>query len=239
MLALMSRETSPLLPLAALDQAILSKIHQFIDPFITFFEDLISLDPVLLQLLVFGLLVGGVYALVALGLTMIYGVMDIINVAHGMFMGIGMYTVWFAWAETGINPFLLVPLAIVVTFVLGAAVHRTMVEPLIEASPSAQVLVLLGVLFIIQSGLQIQFNPDPRTIDVSLGSAEVGSVFIPYGQLFALGITVLAVAVMWTLLYRTNLGRAIRATADDLDSARYRGINVPRINYLTFGRETG
>lgn len=215
--------------------AVRSKIPQFVNPFVEFISDVVNLDPVLLQLLVFGLLVGGIYALVALGLTMIYGVMDIINVAHGMFMGLGMYTVWFTWSQSGINPFFVIPLAVVLTFGMGVGVHRSMVEPLIEASASAQVLVLLGVLFIIQSGLQIFFNPDPRTIDIKLGSARVGSVFIPIGQLIALLIAITAVIAMWLLLYRTQLGRAIRATADDLDSARYRGINVPQINYLTFG----
>lgn len=200
-----------------------------------FAGDVASLDPVLLQILVFGLLAGGVYALVALGLTMIYGVMDIINVAHGAFMGVGMYTVWYVATNAGVSPFLAIPIAVALTFALGVAIHRSMVEPLIDASASAQVIVLLGVLFILQSGFQIAFGPDPKQVTTGLGSIEVSGIFIPVGELLALGVAGAAVAAMWYLLYHTRLGLAIRGTSDDLESARFRGIDVARVNYVTFG----
>src|SRR6056297_3213183 len=98
-------------------------LGRFVEPFADFVRDVIQLEPVLLQLLVFAILLGGVYALTALGLTMIFGVMDVINFAHGIFLVVGMYTVWFVATRAGINPFLAIPIAFVVLFVLGVAIH--------------------------------------------------------------------------------------------------------------------
>lgn len=200
-----------------------------------FVNDILSLNPVLLQLLVFGILLGAMYGLVAMGLTLIYGVMDIINVAHGMFIGVGMYLIWEIWRMTGLHPVLLVVPTVVVGFFVGLVVYRLTIDPLLDATASSQVIVLLGILFIIQSGLQIIYSSEPRSIDQNYDSLEVAGAFIPRGQLFALGVAVTTVVCMAFLLYRTELGRAIRATADDGDSARFTAINVPRVNYITFG----
>lgn len=193
-------------------------------------------DPAALaQLIVFGLLLGGIYGLVALGLTMIFGVMDVINFAHGAFMVVAMYTVWYVSGLLGLSPLLFIPLAVLVLFVLGVIVHLGTIAPIMEAPQENQLIVTFGVLLILVSAIEMIFTPDPQNYNIDLGSIVVAGVFAPEGQLYALILAVGAMVGTWLFLQRTMLGRAIRATADNREGARYVGINVPRIDYLTFG----
>lgn len=206
--------------------------------FDTFTQGIASIAPdptVLAQLIVFGLLLGGIYGLVALGLTMIFGVMDVINFAHGAFMVVAMYTVWYVSGVLGLNPMLFIPLAVVVLFVLGIVIHLGTIAPIMEAPQENQLIVTFGVLLILVSTVEMVFTPDPQNYDLDLGSIELMGVFVPEGQLYAMVIAILAVIGTWLFLQRTMLGRAIRATADNRDGAQYVGINVPKIDYLTFG----
>jgi branched-chain amino acid transport system permease protein len=187
------------------------------------------------QLVVFSILLGGIYGLVALGLTMIFGVMDVVNFAHGAFLVVAMYTVWFVSGAVGLSPFLVIPVAVVVLFVLGVIVHRATIAPIMEAPQENQLIVTFGVFLILVSLLEMSFTSTPRGLDLELGSFGVAGVFIPEGQFIALVIAVVAVTATWLFLRRTMLGRAIRGTADNREGARYVGINVPRIDYLTFG----
>ncbi len=198
-------------------------------------EPLFIRPSTLLQLLAFAVLLGGIYGLVALGLTMIFGVMDVINFAHGAMMVVGMYTVWWLTNELGLNPFLTIPVAVGVLFVLGVVVHLATIAPIIEAPQENQLIVTFGVLLILVSAIEIAFSADPQSLDVDLGSLGVGGVFLPEGQLYALVLAVFSVGVFWVFLQYTQTGRAIRAAADNREAAQYVGINVPRIDYLTFG----
>lgn len=190
---------------------------------------------ILAQLLVFGLLVGGVYGLVALGLTMIWGVMDVINIAHGSLMVIGMYGLWYGSERLGVTPFLVLPLVVALLFLIGVFIHRISIAPVIDAPDSLHIIITLGWLLLVVAVVQVVFSPTPRNLELGLGSIEFLGVFIPEGRLIGLAVTVCAVVGMVALLYYTHLGRAIRATADNRQSARYVGINVERIDYLTFG----
>jgi len=199
---------------------------------------LLSLLPgptVFVQLVVFGVLLGGIYGLVALGLTMIFGVMDVINFAHGAFLVVSMYTVWYVSGAAGVSPFLVIPLAIGLLFVLGVVVHRLAVAPIMEAPQENQLIVTFGVLLVLVSVIEMTFTADLRSLDLELGSFGVEGVFVPTGQFYALVIAIVAMVGTWLFLQRTMLGRAIRGTADDRENAQYVGIDVPRIDYLTFG----
>lgn len=212
-----------------------SPLDRLLGPFEQFLRDILALEPHLLQLLVFGLLLGGVFSLTALGLTMIFGVMDVINFAHGVLLVVGMYTVWVTSTTFAISPFLAIPVAALVLFAVGVAVHLLTIEPIIEAPQQNQLIATLGLLFIFQSALTIYFSPDPQSINLSLGTLEVGGVFVPLGQFYALLIALATIVALRLFLLRTDLGRRIRGTADSRDGARTVGINVTRINYLTFG----
>lgn len=213
----------------------LSVVGDLLAPFERLVGDVVSLDPVLVQLLVFGVLLGAIYALIALGLTIIFGVMDVVNFAHGAFVMVAMYVVWYASGTLGVNPFLVIPLGVVFLFVLGVVVHVLTIEPILEAPERNQFIVTFGVLLVIESLVSIIFSPDPRALDLSLGVLAVAGVRIPVGQLLALLAAIGAIGLLWALLYRTDVGRAIRGTAEFRDGARYVGINVFRIDYITFG----
>lgn len=189
----------------------------------------------LAQLVVFGLLLGGIYGLVALGLTMIFGVMDVINFAHGAMMVVGMYTVWWVADSSGLSPFYIVPLAVLILFVLGVVIHLTTIAPIMDAPQENQLIVTFAILLILVHTIEIAFSADPQRLNIDRRSLGLAGVFIPQGQLFGLVIAVCAVVVSWGFLTRTQLGRAVRATANDRIAAEYVGINVPRIDYLTFG----
>ncbi|GGL67597.1 branched-chain amino acid ABC transporter permease [Halocalculus aciditolerans] len=213
----------------------LSMLSRFVDPFSAILRDVLGLNPVLLQLVAFALLLGGVYALTALGLTMIFGVMDVINFAHGIFLVVGMYTTLVVTTTFGVNPFLAIGVAVVVLFVLGVVMHLSIIEPILDAPDQNQLIVTLGALFVIQSVIEIGFGPDPQSIGFKAGTLEVAGVFIPNGRLYALALAILAMVVVWAFLQYTDLGREIRGTANNRIGAQYVGINVTRINYLTFG----
>jgi branched-chain amino acid transport system permease protein len=200
-----------------------------------FAGDVVALDPVLLQLTIFALLLGGVFALAALGLTMIFGVMDVVNFAHGMLIVAGMYTVYFVTTTFGINPLVALPIAVVALFALGVVISVTAIEPIIEAPEENQFIVTLGISFILLAAVQIFFTPDPRSIVMDLGRYQLFGAQIPKGQAYALAIAIVAMAALWVFLQRTELGTAIRATADNREGAWYVGIDVPNIDHITVG----
>lgn len=196
----------------------------------------LAVDPaVFVQLLVLGLLLGGIYAFVALGLTVIFGVMEVINVAHGGFVVGGMYVVWFVSDTLGSSPYLGIPLAAAVLFVVGVAIQRTAVAPVMEADEDRKFLVTVAFLVIIVALVEMQFSATPRQLDLDLGSTGVGGVYILNGQLFALAVAGVTSAAVWVFLHRTRTGRAVRGTADSRLNAAYAGVDVRRIDYLTFG----
>lgn len=197
-------------------------------------------DPTIVaQLLVFGLLLGSIYALVALGLTMIFGVMDVINLAHGALMVVGMYTVWYVSGVTGLSPFLAIPVAVVVVALLGGVIYLATVAPFVDTDDGNDLVVTLGWLLILVAGMELLFSHQPRSLDIDLGSYELVGVFLPGARLFGLVVALAAVAAMIGLLYRTRLGLAIRATADNRQSAMYVGLDTRRVDTLTFALGAG
>ena len=198
------------------------------------------IDPtVLAQLVVLGVLLGGIYGFVALGLTIIFGVMEVVNVAHGAFTVVGMYTVWSVSDTLGLSPLLCIPAAAVVLFALGVLIQRTAVAPVMDGPESGKFLVTVAVLIILVALVEIQFTATPRQLDVDLGSTGVGGVYVPDGQLYALAVAAVTFAAVWLFLQRTHTGRAIRGTADSRSSAAYVGIDVARVDALTFGLGAG
>lgn len=194
------------------------------------------MDPTILaQLVVFGLLLGSIYGLVALGLTMIWGVMNIINVAHGAFMVVGMYTVWYITNATGLGPLFGIVAAVGLLFGLGIVIQRMTIAPFEENAAFNGIIVTIGWLLILVATIQILFSSTPRGLDTDLGTYEILGVFLPGGRLLGLLVTVSAVVILMTFFRFTRLGRAIRATADNRESAKYVGIEVTRIDSLAFG----
>lgn len=184
-----------------------------------------------------GLLVGGVYALVAAGLTMIFGVMRFINFAHGALLMVGMYTAYWAWTLAGISPYLSLPLTCAVLFVLGALIERALVHPLLDAPEHNQLLLTLGLMLLLENLALFLFSPDFRTVRIESleGALAVGPFLLNRPRLIAFVGAILVSTALYLLLQRTEVGRRIRATAQDRDGAQLVGINVKRIYVITFG----
>ncbi|WP_254861542.1 branched-chain amino acid ABC transporter permease [Halovivax gelatinilyticus] len=206
-----------------------------IGPLVDLGSDVRSGNTVLFTLLVQGILLGGIYGLVALGLTMIFGVMDVINFAHGAFLAIGMYFSYVVFTSFGLSPLVSLPLAFVALFVLGMAIERATIEPIIDAPAQSQIIITLGLWFIIEALIEIAFSPNPQSIHGSYGSFSIAGISIAEGRFYSLVVAVIAMVATWGFLYYTDMGRMIRGTADNRVGARYVGIDVRKINYTTFG----
>jgi branched-chain amino acid transport system permease protein len=194
---------------------------------------------ILLSSIVAGLLLGMVLAMVALGLTIIFGVMDIVNFAHGEFLMIGMYTGLLTAQATGLDPLFTLPLAAVVGFVLGILCYMGFVKYLLRGPMIAQLLGTFGLmLFLRNLGLLI-FGSEDRALHHGLlvgKSFDIGmGVIIPATKLAAAGLSVLSFWGVWMLMNRTKIGKALTATALNAQGARYMGIPTERMNTLAWG----
>ncbi|MPZ88921.1 MAG: branched-chain amino acid ABC transporter permease [Nitriliruptorales bacterium] len=192
-----------------------------------------------LQIVILGLLLGGVYALMASGLTLVFGVMRIVNLAHGVLIFLGAYLAYFAFTLFGIDPFLSILITMPVMFLFGMLLYR-LLFPRIEGSPRftegtvlltfALALITEGVLAFIFTGIYRSTNPS-YTTDAFL----LGPFFVPKAQLYASGVSVLLLALLWGFLYFTRTGYAVRATMQNRTAAQIVGVNVRRISTLSFG----
>ena len=203
---------------------------------------------VLRQAIVTGLLIGGVFGLVAMGLTLIFGVLDIINFAHGALLTIGMYLTFVLFDRFGIDPYLAILITVPVLFLLGAIIHRTIIHPARNAPAHNQLLLTLGLALFIENLMLVIFTATPRSIRLEYGRGltEIGPLAIDFPiriagttitltKLAAFIFAVLLTALLYLLLQKTTLGKAIRATAQNKDGARLVGISTDRISLITFG----
>lgn len=184
-----------------------------------------------------GLLTGAVYALVALGLTLVYGVLHIINFAHGAFLTVAMFAVWLAYSALGLDPYLMIlPLA-AVFFVLGYAVQRFVIGPASHGDDGNILLVTLGLSIVIENLLLAAFQSDTRSIstDISFQVVELGPLLLSKARLYGFVGAVIVTGVLWTLLAHTDTGKAIRAVAKEKLGASLVGVDVKHIFAITFG----
>ncbi len=193
--------------------------------------------PLLLQSIVSGLLMGGVYSLTAIGLTLIFGVMKIINFAHGSFMMLGMFTTYWAFILLGIDPYLSLLFSIPVLFILGIVVERFLIAPVLNAPEHNQLLLTLGISLFIENLALFLWSPNFRTLDIGYlkKATTVGTVMISFPKVIAFGFAILLAGVLFYFLKYTDLGKAIRAASEEKEGAQTVGINMKRIYYLAVG----
>ncbi len=194
---------------------------------------------ILIGSLAAGILIGMVLALVALGLTIIFGVMDIVNFAHGEFLMIGMYTGLLTAQATGVDPLLTLPVAALVGFVLGIGCYALFVRFLLRGPMVAQLLGTFGLMLLLRNLTLLFFGAEDRALHhgILVGkSFELGmGVIVPATKLAAAAFSVLAFWGIWLLMNRTKLGKALTATALNAQGARYVGIDTERMNALAWG----
>lgn len=184
-----------------------------------------------------GLMQGGVYALISIGLTIIFGVLGIINFAQAEFLMLGMYATLVLAVGFGISPLLLFFLIIPVFVVFGAAIQRTMIEPILDEQEDAQLILTFGILLILQNGALSYFGSSPMTMDIPYSSQafELGIFTLNQAKTIAFLFAIATAAAVFLFLRHTEFGRAIRATADNSTAAEYAGINVRRVYMIAFG----
>ncbi|HEV2907959.1 MAG TPA: branched-chain amino acid ABC transporter permease [Candidatus Eremiobacteraceae bacterium] len=191
-----------------------------------------------MQVLINGLLVGGIYAACALGFSLVWGIMNVINIAHGAFIMLGAYaSYWLFVGPMHVDPLLSIPLSMAVMFVLAYIVQRVIVNQVIRAPILATFLLTFGLSILIANLAQVLWSSDIRSITTTYtGSGFVlGGLTVPWVRLWTLIIAIALTLALQAFMTRTKIGRAIRATSMDVDAARLSGVDVANIYALTFG----
>jgi branched-chain amino acid transport system permease protein len=194
---------------------------------------------ILVSSIVAGLLIGMVFALVALGLTIIFGLMDIVNFAHGEFLMVGMYTGLLTAQATGMDPLFTLPVAAVVGFLLGIVCYFGFIKFLIRGPMIAQLLGTFGLMLFLRNLALLIFGSEDRAVHhgVLVGkSVEMGmGVIISATKMAAAGLSIVSFLAVWLLMNHTKIGKALTATALNSQAARYMGIPTERMNALAWG----
>jgi len=187
------------------------------------------------QVVISGLLAGSLYAMVALGLGLIFGVMRVLNVAHGPIMMLGAYVTFWLFSTVGLNPYLSLLVSMPVLFALGVLLQRLLVRRVVDAPELSSLLLTFGLSIAIVNLAQLGFTSDLRAVEFLTGSFVLGPFAFSKSRviacLFAVGIT----AAAFLFLQRTRLGKAIRAVSQSREVAQVCGIDVQRIHMLAFG----
>ena len=188
------------------------------------------------QIAINALLLSGILALVALGFSLVWGIMNIVNLSHGAFIVVGAYITFWLHASFGVDPFLSIPVSMVLLFGLGYLVQRSLINQVIRAPLLATFLLTFGLEILIVNLLNYFFKADTRSVQTSYSGAGfvLGPVRVPYTRLGALVISLLLVLALGAFLNRSRLGRAIQATGMDVDAARLTGVKVKTIYALTY-----
>lgn len=192
---------------------------------------------IILEAALNGLMTGAVYALIALGLTLIYGVLHIINFAHGALLTCAMFAVWVAWAWLGLDPYLVIVPLVPLMFAFGYGLQRFVVGPASHGEDGNILLVTLGLSIVLENVLLALFQSDTRTLDTdySFQVVALGPLLLSFPRLVGLGVAVVVTGLLWLVLSLTDTGKAIRAVAKEKLGANLVGIDVPHIYAVTFG----
>lgn len=192
---------------------------------------------ILLQLIVNGLLLGGIYALISIGLTLIFGVVRVINFAHGEFLMLSMYITYFSYTFLGMNPYLSLVVGVPLMFFTGMAIDQLIIRPLRDAPAYMQVFATVGLSIVLLNLALFLFTGDYQSIHMAFAEKtfRLGSLSLSYAKLVIFFSSILVSIGLFLLLQYTNIGKQIRAIAQDRMAAKLMGINLNRIYMLTFG----
>ena len=193
---------------------------------------------VLIASLVDGLLLGFVYGIAAMGLTLIWGVMNVINLAHGPIIALGMFGVYLAFTQMGMNPYLALLLVAVAGLLLGIIIYGVAVHRVIDAPHLSTLLATFSINMIIIGIGTAVFTTTPRNVDYSLGGVELGTVNILWTRILAALIALLVTGLLYLFLYRSRPGKYIRAVANNRAAAELMGIPSTWVLALSFGLGT-
>lgn len=187
------------------------------------------MDPFLLEAIVNGILLGGVFALPVLGCNLVFGVVDVVWLCYAELVMVGMYSVWFLHTQMGWPLVLAFAVCLPLVGVLGLLLHQMVVKPLLGSPPITQVLATGGVIFILQGAAMLTFGTDFRSLGVEMPPMEVGEIFVSGTKLVAFCAALVGAALLWAFLKFTYVGTAIRAIARDREVMPLMGVDPTRI----------
>jgi branched-chain amino acid transport system permease protein len=187
------------------------------------------------QVCINALLLGGMYAVISVGLNMIFGVLKIINFAHGELIMLGMYSAYWLTTLYGLNPYISIPIVAMILFVVGVVIERVLIKPILKAPEVNQLLTTAALILVLQNLALILWRADYRGVSVYVPTVTLGSLYVPGTRLVAFVGGLVTSLALYYVLMRTDIGRRIRAVAQDPEIASVLGINVSMIQTLTFG----
>ncbi len=192
---------------------------------------------IFIQSLISGILIGGVYALIGIGLTIIFGVMRVINFAHGDLLMLGMYATYFLFTLAGVDPFASIIITIPLMFLYGGVLQKVFINKVLGALPQNQILLTIGLGLIMSNTIMLACTSDYKILTTSYSSSSVDVLGISISQPLVISfvITAAITAALYWFLLKTDTGQAIRATAQDREAAQLMGINVKRMSIIAFG----
>jgi branched-chain amino acid transport system permease protein len=190
-----------------------------------------------LQIAANGLVLGGLYACIAVGFSLVWGVLNVINLLHGSFIVLGAYVAFFAYNAVGLHPFLATPLAGMLLFALGFGVQGAVINRVIRAPVLMTLTLTFGLDLLLNNLMLLAFKADYRKVvlDPPLGSISFGSVFLPLDRVAVMVLALLLTLLLYQLLRHSRIGRGIVAMRMDREAAALMGVNVMRMNAITFG----
>ena len=194
-----------------------------------------------LQAVINGLLIGGVYAVISIGLTLVFGVMSIVNFAQAEFLMIGMYVGYYGWQTFGLDPILAAPIAFAIAFVMGLLIQRFLIERVINAPDVAQIFLTVGLLIVLENLALALFGSEFRSVRTGYQTSalSIAGLIIGVPYLIAFAVSGVVGILLWAFLRFTWIGQAMRATAQNSVAALSLGINIRRVRQVAFGLGVG
>jgi branched-chain amino acid transport system permease protein len=189
-----------------------------------------------LQIAANGLVLGGLYACIAVGFSLVWGVLNVINILHGTFIVLGSYIAYFAYVHLGIHPFASVVIAGVLLFALGYVIQSGLINRVVTAPVLITLTLTFGLDLMLNNAMLVAFSADYRSLNLArpLGSVEIGPVFLPGDRIAVMALALLLTILLYRLLRDSTIGRAIVAVRMDREAAALMGVNLQSINAVTF-----
>ena len=191
---------------------------------------------IIISQIINGLQSGSIYALVALGYSMVYGIILLLNFAHGDIIMVGAYVVWYSMANLGLHPIPSMLLAVAASTLLGVAIEKLAYTPLRSAPRLSLLITAIGVSFLLENGFQLLFGAGAQTVPnlITGPSFRVGSVTVSFAAMLTIVVSLLCMAALTFLVQKTKLGKAMRAVSEDMSAAQLMGISLNRTISFTF-----
>lgn len=192
---------------------------------------------IFLQVVINGLLLGGIYAIISIGLTMIFGVIRVVNFAHGEFLMIAMYASYFCFTLFGLNPYLSLILVVPLMFLIGMGVDQIIIRQLRNAPSYMQIFATVGLSILLMNGALFLFGGDYHAVNMPFAKENLNILgcTLNYSRIIVFLSSIIIAVILYLFLKGTDIGRQIRAIAQDRNAARLMGINLNRVYMITFG----